>query len=67
MSGWQKLTGHSLAIWEIGQIADKVGSSYLTLLKEVPASCSRKRLKEGNMAKPLAKAVRRLLLPYRGH
>jgi len=52
--------------WEMDLIVDKEGNAILTLLERSTNFMLIEKLKQGKKAKPLAKTVWRLLLPYKG-
>lgn len=51
--------------WEMDLIVDGKGNAILTMTERSTNFLLMEKLKEGKKAKPLAKAVRRLLLPYK--
>ena len=52
--------------WEMDLIVDKDGNAILTLTERSTNFLLMEKLRHGKKAKPLAKAVWRLLLPYKG-
>ncbi len=52
--------------WEMDLIVDKYGNAILTLVERSTNYLLMEKLKYGKKAKPLAKAVWRLLLPFKG-
>lgn len=52
--------------WEMDLIVDKAGHAILTLIERSTNFLLMEKLKYGKKAKPLAKVVWRLLLPYKG-
>ena len=58
--------GRRFGDWEMDLIVDKDGNAILTMIERSTNFLIMEKLKDGKKAKPLAKAVHRLLLPYRG-
>lgn len=58
--------GKRFGDWEMDTIVDSKGHAILTLTERSTNFLVMEKLKHGRMAKPLAKAVWRLLLPYKG-
>ncbi|MFT8029279.1 IS30 family transposase, partial [Salmonella enterica subsp. enterica serovar Enteritidis] len=59
--------GKRFGDWEMDTIVDSHGHAILTLTERSTNFILMERLKEGRKAVPTAKAVVRLLLPYRKH
>lgn len=58
--------GKRFGDWEMDLITDKDGNAILTMIERSTNFLLMEKLKEGKKAKPLAKVVYRLLLPYKG-
>lgn len=58
--------GKRFGDWEMDLIVDRDGNAILTLTERSTNFLLMERLKHGRKAKPLAKVVWRLLLPYKG-
>ena len=58
--------GRRFGDWEMDLIVDKASNAILVLMERSTNFTLMEKLKHGKKAKPLAKAVRRLLLPYKG-
>lgn len=58
--------GKRFGDWEMDLVVDKEGNAILTLVERSTNFLVMEKLKQGKKAKPLAKAVWRLLLPYKG-
>lgn len=58
--------GKRFGDWEMDLIVDKDGNAILTLTERSTNFLLMEKLKHGKKAKPLAKVVWRLLLPYKG-
>ena len=61
----QEANGKRFGDWEMDLIVDKDGNAILTMIERSTNYLMMQKLKEGKKALPLAKAVRRLLLPYK--
>lgn len=59
--------GKRFGDWEMDLIVDKDGNAILTLVERSTNFLLMEKLKHGKKAKPLARAVWRLLLPYKGN
>lgn len=58
--------GKRFGDWEMDLIVDKASNAILVLMERSTNFVLMEKLKQGKKAKPLAKAVWRLLLPYKG-
>lgn len=58
--------GKRFGDWEMDLIVDKSSNAILVLMERSTNFVLMEKLKQGKKAKPLAKTVRRLLLPYKG-
>ena len=61
----QEANGKRFGDWEMDLIVDKDGNAIITMIERSTNYLMMQKLKEGKKALPLAKAVRRLLLPYK--
>lgn len=62
----QEANGKRFGDWEMDLIVDKYSNAILTMIERSNNYLMMARLKEGKKAFPLAKVVRRLLLPFKG-
>ena len=61
----QEANGKHFGDWEMDLIVDKDSNAILTMIERSTNYLMMARLKEGKKAFPLAKVVRRLLLPFK--
>lgn len=61
----QEANGKRFGDWEMDLIVDKDSNAILTMIERSTNYLMMRKLKEGKKAFPLAKVVRRLLLPYK--
>ena len=59
--------GKRFGDWEMDLIVDKDGNAILTMIERSTNHLIMEKLKHGKKAMPLAKTVRRLLMPYKGN
>lgn len=59
--------GKRFGDWEMDLIVDKDGNAILTMIERSTNYLIMEKLKHGKKAMPLAKTVRRLLMPYKGN
>lgn len=62
----QEANGKRFGDWEMDLIVDRDSNAILTMIERSTNYLMMARLKEGKKAFPLAKVVRRLLLPFKG-